>query len=113
MPRRSRHVQVIADNVFAGQVPYAGTYLKRLRGLLFGGEQVILDPCSSVHGFGMRKSLDVAYIGTDGTVIDVSVLRPWRAHKPRKGAAAAWEAPQGHFTEIGILPGSRLRFALP
>ncbi|WP_300343843.1 DUF192 domain-containing protein [Nesterenkonia sp.] len=110
VPGRVRSVRISSENIGTVEVPQAGTYLRRLRGLLFGGEQLLLRPCSSVHGIGMRRSLDVAYIAGDGTVLDVAALKPWRAHRPRRGAKAAWEAPEGTFAQLGLTPGALLRF---
>lgn len=111
VPGRRREVQVFAEGRETQLVPYAGTYVRRLIGLLFGGSELLLDPCSSVHGFGMRASIDVAYINRDGQVIDVSTLKPWRAHARRPQATVAWEAPPGRFQQMGIVPGTQLRFA--
>lgn len=111
VPRRSRHVRVGTDGRGDIEVPYAGTFFRRLRGLLFGGDELILNPCSSVHGFGMRTALDVAYINSDGRVIDVATLTPWSAHRPRRNSKVVWEAPLGRFEQLGIVPGVQLRFA--
>lgn len=94
-------------------VPFAGTALRRLRGLLLGGDQLLLHPCTSVHGLGMRRALEVAYIGRDGTVLDVAPLRPWTMHLPRKGAVAVWETPPGELTALGVRPGTVLGFETP
>ena len=93
------------------EVPLAATYLRRLRGLLLGGDTLLLYPCKSVHGFGIRAVLDIAYIDQDGTVIEISQLKPWRAHLPRRSAVAAWEVPPGRLAKLGVKRGSRLRFA--
>lgn len=111
VPRRSRHVMVTADGIEAAPLPYAGTYLRRLRGLLLGGDELLLYPCNSVHGFGIRRALEVAYIDAEGVVIEVTELRSWRAHRPRRGARVAWEAPPGRFHNLGVVPGCTLKFA--
>lgn len=104
-------MRVVSDRGTELDVPFAATYLRRLRGLLLGGDTLLLHPCNSVHGFGMRRALDVAYIDQYGTVLDVAQLRPWRAHRPRRGAVAAWEAPLGRLGQLGVERGSTLRFA--
>lgn len=110
LPRRARTVRVTSARGWETEVPWAATYLRRLRGLLFGGDTLLLHPCSSVHGFGMRSALDVVYLDRHGTVLEVTRLRPWRAHGPRKTAVAAWEAPAGHFAQLPLEPGDVLRF---
>jgi len=47
-------------------------YLGRMRGLLFEGPDGVplaLAPCKSVHTFGMRFPLDVAFVGMGGAVL--------------------------------------------
>ena len=65
----------------------------RLLGLAFRrpGPALLIPRCRSVHTFGMRFALDVAFLDTDGTV-----LRELRAVPPRRvmrcaGAAAVLE----------------------
>lgn len=50
------------------------TWPERLRGLLGTGaeaEGVLLSRCSSIHTFGMRYPLDVAFLGERGEVLRV------------------------------------------
>ena len=44
-------------------VRVCATFRERVRGLL-----VLIERCSSVHTFGMRYALDLAFVGRDGTV---------------------------------------------
>lgn len=111
LPRRAKTVRITLEGGVDVEVPHAGTYFRRLRGLLFGGDQLLLNPCASVHGIGLRRSLDVAYIAPNGKVLDVAVIRPWRAHRPRRAAKVAWEAPAGQFSTMGITVGSNLGFS--
>lgn len=58
--------------VFTGSV--AITWRERLRGLLGSSlmgtdEALVLSPCSSVHTFGMKYAIDVAYLDARGQVI--------------------------------------------
>lgn len=58
------------------RVRVATTFTARARGLLGrsqswlgdGGALVIV-PCSSVHTFGMRDAIDIAFVGADGVVL--------------------------------------------
>lgn len=110
LPKKAQVVQLQYGNGDSVDVPQAATVLRRLRGLLFGGDQLLLRPCNSVHGFGMSKKIDVAYVNAEGVVLDVALLKPWRAHAPRRGAKAAWEAPEGTFERLGVSPGTQIRF---
>jgi uncharacterized membrane protein (UPF0127 family) len=77
----------------------ADTPRRRLRGLL--GHRtppphaLLLDPCRSVHTFGMRFPLDLHWLDADGVPVrtDRAVV-PWRVRVCR-GARAVVEVPTG------------------
>lgn len=51
-----------------------GGWVERLRGLLGTGPDaspVLLARCGSIHTFGMRYAIDVAFLGERGEVLDV------------------------------------------
>jgi uncharacterized membrane protein (UPF0127 family) len=90
-------------------VEVADTWRARLRGLLGRTElpeALWLEPESSVHGIGMRVSLDVALLDGSGLVTDTLVLRPWGMTWPRRGVVAVLEAPAGSFERWGVQRGS-------
>ena len=63
-------------------------------------ETLWIEPCAAVHTFGMRATIDVAFVGPDGTVLKVvRSMRPWRAALCW-GAAAAVEFPEGGAADI-------------
>lgn len=82
------------------------TWTERLRGLLGTGadtEGVLLSRCGSIHTFGMRYALDVAFVGEWG-----EVLRVCRGIGPRctascHGARCVIERParEGPWVEEG------------
>jgi uncharacterized membrane protein (UPF0127 family) len=89
-------------------VEVADTWRARFRGLLGRRElpeALWLEPESSVHGIGMRVSLDVALLDSAGGVVDTLVLRPWAVTAPRRGVVAVVEAPQGSFERWDLRPG--------
>lgn len=53
----------------------ASRFTQRMRGLLFSsaehwrGRWLILVPCNSVHTLGMRFSIDIAFVDSDGRVL--------------------------------------------
>ncbi len=60
------------------------TWQGRMRGLLGRAPPgprtgILLQPCASVHTFGMRYAIDVAFIGRDGRVMALrQAMAPWR-----------------------------------
>ena len=93
----------------APEVPVAANALRRLRGLLLSQETALLIvPCSSVHGFGMTRPLETAYLAEDGTVLRTALLRPWRAHGLVRGSVAVLEAEPGSFARWGVETGVRV-----
>ncbi len=91
------------------EVPVAANALRRLRGFLLSGERALLIvPCSSVHGIGMTRDFETAYLDRDGTVLRTALLRPWRAHGLLRGSVAALEAEPGSFECWGISTGARV-----
>lgn len=93
-------------------VEIADTWASRARGMLWRRElpeALLLRPCNSVHGAGMRVPLDVAFLAADGHVLETLVLRPWAITRPRRHAAAVLEAPTGSFARWGLSAGSVIR----
>lgn len=106
--------RLLVDGVDVAQVVVADSYGRRLRGML--GRRplpaaLILDPANSVHGIGMRESLDVAVLDREGSVLDVTVLRPLRLTRTVKHGRRVLEAPVGSFSRWGLGPGSRVEVA--
>ncbi len=72
------------------------------------GEGLILQPCSSIHMFGMRCAIDALYLDASGRVLHaVHNLRPWRIGPLDPRAACVVELPVGILaatsTQIGDL----------
>ncbi len=88
----------------------ATTRAARRRGLLGrdGVDGVMVIPTRSVHTFGMRFAIDVAFCAADGTVCRTVTLPPNRVVLPVRGAVTAIEAPAGAFASWGLGPGDVL-----
>jgi uncharacterized membrane protein (UPF0127 family) len=95
------------DDVLAS-VDVADTRRSRRRGLL-GRDGIdgalVLRPARAVHTLGMRFDLDVAFVGTDGTVLDVVRMRRNRLGLPRWRARSVIEAEAGAFDRWGLRVG--------
>jgi len=75
------------------------------------GARLLLRPCRSVHTFGMRFPVDVAFCRRHGetfVVASVVEMRPWRVGLPRPRATCVIEAEAGAFGRWRLLPGDQL-----
>lgn len=99
------------------EMMFACTALARLRGLLgrcrFSGA-LMLTPCQSVHTFGMRAPIDVAFVARDGTVLEtrrsvppnrVLVNRCASSVVERFASEDSWFTP-GDRLQVEVLSGS-------
>ncbi|MYW77283.1 hypothetical protein F610DRAFT_00565 [Streptomyces sp. LaPpAH-199] len=97
----------------AGEVPLriAASYRARTRGLL-GRDGIagalMLTPCGSVHTFGMRFAIDVAYLDRRFRVLAVTTMRPGRLGLPRLRARHVLEAEAGAMERWGVRRGVRV-----
>ncbi len=91
----------------AEQARLANDPISRLVGWLgkrhvTAGEGLILQPCSSIHMFGMRCAIDALYLDASGRVLHaVRNLRPWRIGPLDPRAACVVELP------VGVLAATR------
>ena len=96
------------------RIRMADSWLARLRGMLarpepVTGEGLFLTPCSSVHMFGMRFPLDVAFLDRRGTVIAMyPSLAPGSRTRWHRNAAHALELPNGALSRSGTAVGDLL-----
>ncbi|MFI1333887.1 DUF192 domain-containing protein [Streptomyces sp. NPDC020845] len=94
----------------------AASYRARTRGLL-GRDGVtgalLLTPASSVHTFGMRFAIDVAYLDRRLTVLAVRTMRPGRLGLPRPRARHVLEAEAGAMERWGLRTGARVTIRCP
>ncbi|WP_317445126.1 DUF192 domain-containing protein [Streptomyces collinus] len=89
----------------------AASYRARTRGLL-GRDAVegamLLSPAGSVHTFGMRIPIDVAYLDRGLTVIAVRTMPPGRLGLPRPRSRHVLEAAAGAMAGWGMRAGVRV-----
>ncbi len=99
--------QLIINGVKVAQALIADTFATRLRGMLFRRQlppAMLISPTKAVHGMGMTRSLDVAFIDASGTVLKIATLRPF-GFVAAQAACAALEAPSGNFVEWNLTEG--------
>jgi uncharacterized membrane protein (UPF0127 family) len=69
---------------------------------------MVISPASSVHTFGMRFPIDVAFCDRSWRVIAVRTMGPGRMSRPRLRARVVIEAEAGAFERWDVIPGTRL-----
>ncbi|MFF8603654.1 DUF192 domain-containing protein [Streptomyces sp. NPDC015232] len=94
-----------------GRVPLeiAASFGARRRGLL-GRDGIdgalLITPTNSIHTFGMRFALDVAYLDRSCTVLDVVTMRPGRLGMIRPRGRHVLEAEAGTMAAWGLRRGA-------
>ncbi|HET8615211.1 MAG TPA: DUF192 domain-containing protein [Actinomycetales bacterium] len=103
---------LVVDGRVAAQVERARTLAERSRGLL-GRDGVesglVIEPASSLHTFGMRFAIDVAFVRRDGTVSAVVHMPRQRLGLWRPRTRWVVETEPGRLEEWGVRRGSRLQ----
>ena len=102
---------LVKDGSVLASLEVAGGRVAKARGLLRrdGIEGVLLlRGVRSVHTFGMRFAIDVAFCDADGTVLRVLTVPRHRVTRPVWGAACVLEAEAGSFARGGVAAGDRL-----
>lgn len=106
-----REALLQCDGVAVAPVLVAETVRERGRGLL-GRDGVdgamLLQPCRSVHTFGMRFAIDVAFCDRDLLVLRTVTLARNRPGAVVWRAVAVIEAEAGAFDRWGLTVGQRL-----
>lgn len=106
---------VSKGNVLAS-VNIARSRADRRRGLIGVTDvhtPLVLQPCSWVHGVGVRVPLDIAYVAADGAVIETHVLRPMHVAPWNRKAAFVVEAAAGSFERWGLKTGDTVEIREP
>jgi uncharacterized membrane protein (UPF0127 family) len=99
--------------VIVARLELARTLWKQTVGLL-GQKQLQpdsglwLEPCNSIHTFGMQCSIDVLFLDASGRLVRaVRNLRPWRLCWPVWTARVVVEVPEGTIALRNIQVGNR------
>jgi len=91
----------------------AYSFYDRLRGLLGrqplnGFEALLISPCTHVHSFGMKYSLDIVFLDLYGVVMKTVKLHP-NSWCTCNGAKSVIELKAGYAEQYGFVPGKRIR----
>lgn len=105
-----RIINITRQQVLGDTIKQAISFFRRLVGLLATaslprGAGLLIKPCSSVHTFGMRYSIDVIFVDkTDSVIAAVVGLKPGRLAMQR-GADYVIELPAGTIVATGTQIG--------
>jgi len=69
---------------------------------------MVLSPCRSVHTFGMKFAIDVAFLDGNDVVVAVVTMQPRRVSMPRRRARRVIEAKAGAFERWELEVGQEL-----
>lgn len=111
MTDMTRSRELLLNGKRVARVHLADTFVTRFRGMLWRRtlpEALLLTPCASVHGAGMRVTLDYALLAADGAVLRIGTLRPWGLSARAQGTVSVLEAPEGNFSHWGMAEGARV-----
>jgi uncharacterized membrane protein (UPF0127 family) len=99
------------DEEVLASVEVAESLGARLRGLV-GRDRcegaLVIRKAKSVHTFGMRFPIDVAFCDRELTVLSTTTMRRYRVGRPRLRARCVLEAEAGAFERWRLRPGDRL-----
>lgn len=102
---------LVKDDHVLASAEVASSASDRARGLL-GRDGVdgvmVFEKVRSVHTFGMRFEIDVAFCDRDGIVLRLITLRRRRMTRFVLRAARTFEAEAGAFAKWGVKVGDRL-----
>ncbi len=109
-----RYVNKTKNTVLAERVRYAKTFMTRLKGLLgtsalSDGDGLLISPCSSIHMFGMKYSIDCVFLDKHNTVVGlVENIQPGKMSKTFSNATQCLELPAGKIARTGTAVGNAL-----
>jgi hypothetical protein len=101
----------------AREVRYAKGLWSRFWGLmgrrsLPEGQGLLLKPCTSVHTFFMRFSIDVIFLDRSDRVVKIiPAMKPWRTALGGRGSHSALELNAGDAEAAGLAVGDTLTIA--
>jgi uncharacterized membrane protein (UPF0127 family) len=90
-------------------------FLERMWGLLGRqklevDEGLLISPCSSVHTFGMRFTIDVVFLNKDLTIVKtVESLKPWRMAASNKSYMVL-ELADKSINKLQLITGQQLEW---
>jgi uncharacterized protein len=75
---------------------------------LEAGAGLWIQPCTSVHSFFMRYTIDILFLDAEYVVIHAQTLPPWRLSAWKLRSHGVLELPAGTIAESGTVTGDRI-----
>lgn len=105
--------EAVSERVIVARLEVARSLWQQTIGLL--GRSTLpedsgmwLEPCNSIHSFGMQFSIDVLFLDATGCLVRaVQGLKPWRVCWPVWRARVVVELPQGFIAQRNVTLGAR------
>lgn len=105
-----QRAELYLDKVSICGIFIADTFWTRFKGLMGKSPEKINDmggllikPCSQIHTFFMKASIDVVYLSKEWKVVFIDEnVQPWKCCKHIKGAKCLIEFPKGKIKKLGI-----------
>jgi hypothetical protein len=63
-----------------------------------------------IHSFFMRFTIDLIFIDSDMSVVDLTALAPWKVYSPKSDCRGVLEVGEGTIEENDIKLGDKLTF---
>jgi len=104
---------MLRDGEVLAAADLADTVLGRLRGLLGRADYegaMLLPRTRSIHSFGLRFPVDVAFLDREMRVVAMLRVKRWRVTLPRLRASQVLEARAGSFDRWGLRLGDQVEF---
>jgi uncharacterized membrane protein (UPF0127 family) len=102
---------VIRNQVLADKTIVAASHWARMRGLLgrraiLSGEGLLIGHAKAIHTIGLRFSIDVAFLDSNGRVVHmIHHMKPFRISPLVRASAMVLELPAGVLQRTGTVLG--------
>lgn len=109
-----RFINETNNQILAERATMARSFFTRLKGLLGTrslepGAGLLIEPCKSIHMFGMHYAIDVVFLDRAYNVVGlVQDIEPGKMSKVYGKARSALELPSGTIAATGTALGDRL-----
>ena len=111
--KKNLNIQTQAGRQHQQSVDVAQGFLARAIGWLGKStvgelDAIWIQPCRSVHTFGMRFSIDIVFVSAAGRILSIdAIVGPWKMRR-NADANAVLELPAGRTAALGLKVGDEV-----